>query len=141
MPSDLDPEALERLRGDGIHKHKVSVVRLQDELDSLIKIFSHMRECFENEMMEGLGYKKMAVTQKQLAQASELAKIMTAVVAAKIRFDKAAKQMADMMTAEEEREAVTKYVQSMSVEDRARWVDNLRQWMGRRNERFSQPTE
>lgn len=119
-----------------LKKHNISVVRLQDELDHLIKIFSHMRECFENEMMDGLGYKKLALTAKQIGQGGELAKMMTAVVAAKIRFDKAAKQMADSMTPEEERNACLKYVQSLEPAERQTWLHNLREWMERRRESY-----
>ena len=112
-----------------LERHKLSVTRLQDELDSLIKIFSHMRECFENEMMDGLGYKKLALTDKQLKQGAGLSKMMTEMVNCKVRFDKAAKMMAESMTPEEERQAVMKYLQSLPYEERRSFVQRLREWM------------
>lgn len=120
-----------------LHDHKVSVVRLQDELDSLIKIFSHLRECFENEMMDGLGYLKKGVPIGLMKQGTELTKMMTAVVDSKIRFDKAAKAMADLMTPEDEWAACLKFVQSMTPEDRKSWLNSLRMWMVRRNESYT----
>ncbi len=112
-----------------LEKHKLSVVRIQDELENLIKIFGHMRECFQNDMMDGLGFKKLTVTDKQLHQAEQLAKIMTNVVAAKIRYEKAAKTLADAMTPEEERKACLDYVKALSTEERKTWLSNLRRWM------------
>ena len=122
---------------DALHDHKVSVVRLQDELDSLIKIFSHMRQSFESEMLSGLGYKKMGIAPGQLAQADGLTKMMTTLVSCKVRFDKAAKAMADLMSPEEERLACLKYVQSLEPADRRSWLRSLREWMKRRNEPYT----
>lgn len=120
-----------------LHLHKISVVRLQDELDALIKIFSHLRESFENEMMSGLGYKKLGVPPGLMKQGQELTKMMTDVVAAKIRFDKAAKAMADNMTPDEERLACQKYVRSLPPDLRRIWVDELYAWMRKQNESFA----
>lgn len=129
--NSLTPEeAAENAKG----RYKVSVARLQDELDHLIKIFAHMRESFENEMMDGLGYKKLTVTDRQMKQGASLSKMMTELVACKVRYDKAAKTMADSMTAEEERGAVLKYLQSLSAPDRKDFLGVLRQWMKARNE-------
>jgi hypothetical protein len=127
-----------------LHRHKVTVVRLQDELDSLIKIFSHMREAFENEMMSGMGYKKLALTDNQVKQGAALSKMMTEMVTCKIRWDKAAKQMADSMTPEEEHEAVMKYIKTLSPEDQRRVVASIKAWQDlkyEREPRTSQPAE
>lgn len=131
MPEDPKAKAEAALE-----KHKLTVTRLQDELDALIKIFSHMRKCFENEMMGGLGYKMLALTEPQIKQGAALSKMMTEMVNCKVRFDKAAKLMADSMTPAEERAAVLKYLQSLSVEERGDFVEVLRQWMDRHNESY-----
>lgn len=114
------------------------VVRLQDELDSLIKIFSHMRESFEAEMMDGMGYKKIGTTQTLLNKAKELALLMTTVVNAKIRFDKAHKTLAESMTPDEELKACGDYIRALDAPVRQQWLRNLRDWMSRRGE--SHPT-
>jgi hypothetical protein len=111
------------------HEHKLTVVRLQDELDALLKIFSHMRQSFENEMLGGLGYKKMGIPPVLVEQAELLTKMITALVSAKIRYDKAAKQMADAMTPEEEAAACMAYVKSMDEQKRNHWLSVLRQWL------------
>lgn len=116
--------------------HKIQVVRIQDELDALVKIFSHMRESLQNEMFEGLGYKKAGVLPSLLKPAESLTKMMTSMVDAKIRFDKAAKVMADQMTPEEERAACMKYVKSLPVEERNAWVRELKIWLGKHNESY-----
>ena len=123
----LQPEVATKVR-------EWSVTRIQDELDRLIKIFSHMRECFENEMYEGLGIKKMTVTDRQMRQGQELAAMMSKMVDAKIRYEKASKLMAEVMTPEEERHACTKYIQSLEPEVRRAWVDNLNDWRRARAE-------
>lgn len=133
LGNSLDPA---EKREGALELHKISVARIQDELDKLIKIFSHMRECFENEMMEGMGYKKMALTDKQIKQGAALAKMMTEMIGAKVRYDKAAKTMADSMTAAEEREAVMKYLQSLPKEDLKSFLSTLTAWRDRRNEAF-----
>lgn len=124
-----------------LHRHKVTVVRLQDELDSLIKIFSHMREAFENEMMSGMGYKKLALTDAQVKQGAALSKMMTEMVTCKIRWDKAAKQMADSMTAEEEHEAVLKYIKTLEPEQQKRLIQNIKAWQDLKYERDSKPAQ
>lgn len=106
------------------------VVRIQDEMDKLLKIFSHMRQCIENEM----DYTKTMLSQKTVDQAGALAQMMDKVVTAKIKFEKSAREMAESMTPEEEREACTKYIQSMEPDVRKQWLNNLLDWMERRAE-------
>lgn len=136
MTKPLEANKFANAKGMALKDHKLSVARIQDELDALIKIFSHMRESFENEMMEGLGFKQLAVTDKQLKQAEQLSKIMTAVVASKIRYEKAAKALAESMTPEEERKACLDYVKSLDPKDRRNWVECLRGWMKQNNEAY-----
>jgi hypothetical protein len=62
-------------------------------------------------------------------QAELLTKMMTALVTAKIRFDKASKQMADAMTPEEESAACMAYIKTMEPERRSHWLARLKEWM------------
>lgn len=93
-----------------------------------------MRKCFENEMFEGMGYKKMVVTPKQLETGKELSLMLEKMVSAKVRWDKASKEMASTMTPEEERAACYKYIQSLEVEERQVWMTQMREWMKDRGE-------
>lgn len=117
--------------------YKLTVNRIQDELDSLIKIFAHMRECFENEMMEGLGFKKMGLTESQVKQGAALSKMMTEMVNCKIKWDKASKALADNMTPEEEQDAVIKFLQSQEPAVRWRVLSVVRKWMKSHGEKYN----
>lgn len=112
-----------------------AVVRLQDELDKMIKLFSAAREAVENEMMEGMGYKKLALTDKDMKKLVGLADLASSVVSTKIRFDKASRQMADTMTPEEERKAVISYLKAAEPRDREYVLTQVKEWQDRRNAR------
>lgn len=130
----LDPDDL-REKAKAQAKHLVQ--RLQDELDEMIKIAAHMREAYHNELMDGLGYKKMGVTPEMVRKGKELATMFDTLTSAKIRFDKSLKQLAETMTPEEERAAVKTYIRSLSVEDRHTLMKDIRDWMKKRNEDIS----
>lgn len=123
-----------KLMADANREH--ASYRLQDELDKLLKIFSHMRQCFESEMTDGLGYKKIGITPVLLKNAVELGKLMTSLVDSKIRYDKAKKQLADDMTPEEEELACLTYLKSLSGDRRQAALIKLRDWMKLRNEPY-----
>lgn len=129
MDKTLEPEELRaKVR---IEQERI-VVRIQDELDRMIKLFSYARECMENELTDGMGYKKLAITDKDLKRMGELAKMCDTIVASKIRFDKAAKQMADTMTPAEEKAAVIAYIKSAEPQDRADIIHRIKDWEAKR---------
>ncbi len=113
-------------------EHERIVVRLQDELDKMIKLFSWAREATENDLMGGLGYKKLTVTDKDLKKLKELSNMCDSIVSAKIRFDKAAKSMADTMTPAEEKAAVIAYIKAAEVVDRADILHRIKDWENKR---------
>ncbi len=94
-------------------------IRIEDELDKLINMFSHAREALENEMNSGLGSKRLALSEKDVKKLKELTVGMNSLVESKIRYDKSRKAMAEVMTPAEERKAVVTYIRSLSVEDKA----------------------
>lgn len=94
------------------------VVRLSEELDKFIKMVAHCREALDNELMSGLGYKKLAIGDKDLRKVKDLGATFNSAVEAKIRFDKAQKSLQAAMTPQEEREAVITYLKSLPYEDR-----------------------
>lgn len=123
-----DTKEPEELRAKAKHQQERIVVRLQDELDKMIKLLAWARECFETEMMAGMGYKKLTITEKDVKKLKELAGIVDSVVGAKIRFDKAAKSMADTMTPAEEKAAVVAYLKACEAQDRADIIMRIKNW-------------
>ena len=100
--------------------NKVSLaIRIEDELDKLINMFSHAREALENEMNSGLGAKRLALSEKDVKKLKELTVGMNSLVESKIRYDKSRKALAEVMTPNEERRAVVTYIRSLSYEARA----------------------
>jgi hypothetical protein len=102
-----------------------AVVRIQDELDRLIKMHVWMREALENEIMEGMGYKQLSASEKDIKKLKELTMSMDALVSTKIRWDKAAKQMAATMTRKEELDAVYLFIRSATDDERNALRDRL----------------
>lgn len=94
------------------------VIRLQDELDKLIKLYSFSIQALENELLSGLGYKQMALGEKEARKLKELSTGMNSLVETKIKYDKAQKQLAAVMTPAEEKAAVVTYILSLGYEDR-----------------------
>lgn len=109
-------------------KHGHMVIRIQDELERLLKIGSHLRECMENEMFEGVGYKKMGVPPGMMKDFRELAGIMKDVTHALVQFNKAQKALADSMSKSEEKEAVKKYIKAMEPGERKEFLRDIREW-------------
>lgn len=97
--------------------NRTLAVRIEDELDKLINMFSHAREALENEMNSGLGAKRLALSEKDVKKLKELTVGMNSLVESKIRYDKSRKALAEIMTPHEERRAVVQYIKSLSYED------------------------
>lgn len=97
---------------------KALTVRIEDELESMIKLFSHARVSLENELLGGVGYKQLSLSEKDAKKLKEFATGMNSLVETRIKWDKAKKQMAAHMTPAEEMDAVFSYI--MSLEDSKR---------------------
>lgn len=108
----------EQLRETAKSKYELAVVRLEDELDRLVKMYTWAREALENEMFGGLGYKQMALGDKEVKKLKELTVGINNLVESKIKYDKAKKQLAAAMTPAEEMDAVMKYIQSLDTNDK-----------------------
>ena len=85
--------------------------RLGAELDALVNLCSHARECVTNELFTGVGHR--FITDKDMRKLNELAKTVEIAVKAKIAFEKQAKSLADAMTPEQEFDSVVQYVRSL----------------------------
>jgi hypothetical protein len=115
----LEPDELRAIRRKEMEK---AVIRLQDELDRLIKMYAFLREALENEIYSGLGYKQLTASEKDVKKLKELTVGMNSLVETKIKYDKAQKQMAASMTLAEELDAVFKFIMTLGYVDR----NNLR---------------
>lgn len=125
MPDSHERLSMDEHRAKAIKELEKTVVRIQDELDRMIKLHVFMREALENEIMSGAGYKKLGANEKDVKKLKELTQSMDSLVSCKIRWDKAAKQMAETMTPDEEMKAVITYILSLSPEDQSRLRDRL----------------
>lgn len=101
------------------------VVRLQDELDRLIKLYVFAREALETELYSGMGYKKLALNEKDVKKLKELTIGLNSLTETKIKWDKAQKQLAATMTPQEEFEAVITYILALDPEKQHRMRDRL----------------
>lgn len=137
MTKTINGKAPDELRETAKARSKHLVQRLQDELDEMIKIAAHMREAYNNELMDGLGYKKLGVSADMVRKGKELATMFDTLTSAKIRFDKSLKQLAETMTPEEETAAVKTYIRSLNTVDRANLMRDIREWMRVRSEDIS----
>lgn len=105
------------------------VVRLQDELERLIKMYSHQREALENEMFEGMGYKKMTADEKFVKKLKELTLGMNSLTETRIKWDRAQAKLAESMTPAQEMDAVVNYIMTL---DSDAW-NNFQDRLARRN--------
>lgn len=117
-----DPD---KMRENVREKYEKMVVRMADELDRLIKMYTWAREALENEMFAGMGYKKMALGEKDVKKLKELTVGINNLVESKIKYDKAQKMLTANMTPAEEMTAVIKYIESLSGDDRYALRDRL----------------
>ncbi len=120
-----DTATVDELRTKAKEELKDRSIRLADELDKMIKLFVMAREALENEMFSGLGYKKEGIGEKDVKKLKDLTLGLNSVVEVKIKYDKAAKQLAATMTPAEERDAVVAYLKACDLAERKLIRDRL----------------
>lgn len=113
-------------------KYEHAVSRLADDLDRLIKMASWMREALENELFTGMGYKQTSLAHTDAKRMAELTKIYEVIVDTKVKYDRAAKALAENMTRAEEIAAVKTFLKAASAEERSDVLMDLRAWMDER---------
>lgn len=121
----MDSLSPDQLRARAKDAQEKLVVRLEDELEKLIKMVSFARDALNNELFSGMGYKGEAVSEKDLKKLKELTISMNSLIDSKIRYDKARKQLAASMTPEEEMSAVVTYIKSLDVDAYKRFRNRL----------------
>lgn len=98
-------------------------IRIADEIERYLNVASWLREAIENELNASYGVKdgappKCGVDSKSVTKFKDAVQAFSTLTDAKIRLDKNAKAMADGMTADEERQAVSDYVRSLPPVER-----------------------
>lgn len=101
------------------------VVRLETELDNLIKMFAWARETLETEMLSGLTPGKHGLHESLVKKLKELTIGMNSVVESKIKYDRAKRAMAKDMTPEEEMAAVIEYICALVPEKKSELRNRL----------------
>lgn len=97
---------------------RLLVTRIEQELDSMIRMFAFARESLENEMLSGLGFKQHGLQDTFPKKLKELTLGMNSLVETKIKWDKAKKQLGEQLTPEEERAACVQYILSLTDNER-----------------------
>lgn len=116
-----------------------TVTRIQDELEALTQIVSKMRVQFGREVGE---WEKTGNFRLEMVRmGKELTTMVDSLLSLKIRFDKAQKELADSMSPEDERKAVTAYLRSCTPRDRSIIWSSVKASMVRRGEAFLAPGE
>lgn len=105
---------------------KEMVVRLELELDNMIKMFAWAREALEKEMLSGMSPGKHGLHEAVTKKLKELTIGMSSMVESKIRYDKAKKELAKNMTPEEEMQAVVAYIVNLSPGDWEKLRDRIK---------------
>lgn len=128
---------MEESREQFIARFDHEVVRLEDELDRMIKLVSMQRRALENEMFSGMAYKEMAVQEKGVKVLKDLTAACNSLTDSKVRLEKTAKDRAAKMTPEEEQQAVLVYLKSVTNADRAALLKKIIAYHNEANQRSS----
>lgn len=100
--------------------HKV--VRLEDELQNMVKLVAMQLDTLKKSITGGFAYKQEAISLSDLKALKELTAAMNSLTDSKIRLDKTAKDRAEKMTPEEERAAVYAYLRALPHTDRGEFL-------------------
>jgi hypothetical protein len=106
-------------------KYDDKSVRLIDELEEMLKILVWQRETLGNQVKAGFGYKQDTIDLKAVTASKELSMAYTRMVEAQIKLDKHLKAVADMMSPEEEKEAVEKYFQTLETGEAGKLLSKI----------------
>jgi len=100
-----------------VRDRNAMVVRLKDELQATIDIVAHTRESLERELGDQTDrWSKLGASKEFIARLKDLTSSFNSLTEAKIRLDKAEKQLEEDMTPEEEYQVVLQYLVDMDPE-------------------------
>jgi hypothetical protein len=91
-------------------------VRIEQEVERLLRMTSWLRECFEGEVSAALGTReKHSIDAKTITKWKELCACFNSLADAKVRLDKASKSLADAKMSPEQTESVVRsYIRSLA---------------------------
>lgn len=105
-------------------KYDDKSVRLIDELEEMLKILMFQRETLKRQLTSQLG-RQDVIDLKAVTASKELSMAYTRMVEAQIKLDKHLKAVADMMSVEEEKEAVAKYFQTLETGEAGKLLSKI----------------
>lgn len=115
-----------------IDKKKAAVVRntaastdLRLEIEKMTKLVVYARECLENELTGGLGYKQEALGKSAAKDLQSLATSLEKLTGIRIKYDQHLKNEADKLTPEEEKDALVEFFAGLSVPERRAFLRRL----------------
>jgi hypothetical protein len=92
-------------------------VKLGEELDKMIKLLTWAREKMEEAITKTVGMGGAGFPEADARKLRYLTSAYNDALAAKIRYDKAAKEFADSMSSTDERNAVIGYLKALEPAD------------------------
>lgn len=118
----------EEHRRDFLARQESSVVRLEDQLESFIKLIAHQTDALRNEAVDGMGYKALAADPAYLRKLKDLGATFNSATDALIRLEKTAKDRAEKMTREQERDAMSTAIRAMDDTTRSDFLSTEVSW-------------
>lgn len=128
VPSGQDTKEVSAYRADFIAKFDGQVVRLEDELERMIKLVSMQRTALENQLFGGLAYKQQAADASGIRMLKDLTAAYNSLTDSKVRLEKTAKDRASKMTPDEEKEAVITYLKALPAGERTSLIQRVVIW-------------
>lgn len=104
-------------------------VKLLDEFEATFRVLSWIRSVLEAELADAKTPKGQVVIDSSILKKWEtLVNTLDTLSAAKVRYDKNAKAVADKMTPEQELEVVRGYLRAMDAKKRERFLSAEIEW-------------
>lgn len=98
------------------------VIRMKDELIKVLDLVSRCRQSIEDEVSDGLAAKMKSVDVDFLRRLKELSVIFNNMTDARIRLDKAEKQLENDLTPAEEQQGVVEYIKALPNQERGTFL-------------------
>lgn len=122
LPTTDDPTAL---RTRELARLDQQVVDLDDELRKLLALVQFSREALQNQMTDGMGYKKMVILEKDLKALKELSTIFSVATDCQVRLDKTQEIRSKKLDKNGYLRLALKLVMSLSDAERGHWISDL----------------
>lgn len=118
----------DQMRADLLAKYDKQVVRMEDVQRNAIKFLAWQLQALENEAMDGMGYKQLAVSGDIVNKTAKLTAAVNSLTESERRLQATRKQRADELSPEEEIEAVFEFLISRDRATLSAFIRRLRDW-------------